>query len=55
MIYRELAEKMHSRKYRAAKMGLFAFYRFNALNNCEKELMTWLKKTSRARFLLGLP
>jgi CRISPR/Cas system-associated exonuclease Cas4 (RecB family) len=50
MIFRDVIEN-----YRAGYMSeitweMFHFIGFNALNECEKALMIWLKKTGKARF-----
>jgi CRISPR/Cas system-associated exonuclease Cas4 (RecB family) len=50
MIYRELAEKCIAGNMPQVKWDYLHFIGFNALNNCEKELMTRLKKSSHARF-----
>jgi hypothetical protein len=50
MIYRELAEKCRTREQLQVKWDRLHFIGFNALNNCEKELMLWLKKSGIASF-----
>ncbi len=50
MIYRELAEKCRTGNLPQPKWDYLHFIGFNALNNCEKELMTHLKKSGHARF-----
>ncbi len=50
MIYRELAEKCMTGTLKQDKWDQIHFIGFNALNNCEKELMRYLKKTGHARF-----
>ena len=50
MIYRELAEKCIAGNLIDLKWDYLHFIGFNALNNCEKALMTWLKKTGHSRF-----
>jgi CRISPR/Cas system-associated exonuclease Cas4 (RecB family) len=50
MIYRELAEKCKTGEPLQIKWDFIHFVGFNALNTCEKEIMTWLKKSGYARF-----
>jgi hypothetical protein len=50
MIYRELAEKCYDRSLPLPEWDNLHFIGFNALNNCEKELMKFLKSTGKARF-----
>ena len=50
MIYRELAEKCIAGKPIQLDWDCLHFIGFNALNNCEKEVMISLKKTGHARF-----
>jgi hypothetical protein len=50
MIYRELAEKCMTGNLPNVKWDYLHFIGFNALNNCEKEMMTYLKKVGLARF-----
>lgn len=50
MIYRELTEKCMKGEFVQSEWDYFHFVGFNALNNCEKELMTSLKKAGQARF-----
>jgi CRISPR/Cas system-associated exonuclease Cas4 (RecB family) len=50
MIYRELAEKCIAGNTVQLNWDCLHFIGFNALNNCEKEVMTWMKKIDQARF-----
>lgn len=50
MIYRELAEKCIEENPLQLDWDCLHFIGFNAVNNCEKEVMSWLKKTGQARF-----
>jgi CRISPR/Cas system-associated exonuclease Cas4 (RecB family) len=50
MIYKELAEKCRHGNLPQSKWSYLHFIGFNALNNCEKELMSILKKSGHARF-----
>jgi hypothetical protein len=50
MIYRELAEICMTGTLNQLKWDHIHFIGFNALNNCEKELMRYLKKSGHARF-----
>ncbi|MGA1978095.1 MAG: PD-(D/E)XK nuclease family protein [Bacteroidales bacterium] len=50
MIYRDVAENHLWEADTVARYRIFHFIGFNALNNCEKALMSGLKKMGRARF-----
>ncbi|MBK9389218.1 MAG: PD-(D/E)XK nuclease family protein [Bacteroidetes bacterium] len=50
MIFRDLAEDTQELFSADIKYDLFHFIGFNALNECEKLVMTRLKKTGKARF-----
>ena len=49
MIFREVADAI-PQKLPVNKWDMFHFVGFNALNNCEKKVMGWLKKEGRTRF-----
>ncbi len=49
MIFRDVAEEVNER-FSDTKWDLFHFVGFNALNNCEMQVMKWLRKEGRARF-----
>jgi len=49
MIFREVADAI-PQKLPGNKWDMFHFVGFNALNNCEKKVMEWLRKEGRARF-----
>jgi hypothetical protein len=50
MIFRELAEDSEKAFTSATHWEMLHFIGFNALNNCEKAIMTSLKKAGKARF-----
>jgi CRISPR/Cas system-associated exonuclease Cas4 (RecB family) len=50
MIYREVAEKCLAGEKLPVKWDLVHFIGFNALNSCEKEVMSYLGKAGHARF-----
>ncbi len=50
MIFRDLAENNGELLSAGVKWDLFHFIGFNALNECEKHIMTRLKKLGKARF-----
>lgn len=50
MIFREIAEKISGNEPPEASWDMLHFIGFNAINNCEKSLMQWLKKQGKARF-----
>ena len=50
MIFRDLAEKTDELILSGIKWDLVHFIGFNALNECEKKIMTRLKKAEKARF-----
>jgi CRISPR/Cas system-associated exonuclease Cas4 (RecB family) len=50
MIYRELAEKCRTGKFPGLKWDYLHFIGFNALNNCEKDVMTHLQKSGNVKF-----
>jgi CRISPR/Cas system-associated exonuclease Cas4 (RecB family) len=50
MIFRDLAENKQEMFSSGAKWDLFHFIGFNALNECEKQIMTRLKNSGKARF-----
>ncbi len=50
MIFRELAEKHDEETVSVTAWSMIHFIGFNALNRCEKEIMTRFKKAGRARF-----
>ena len=50
MIFRALAESSENIPAEDSRFDLFHFVGFNALNACEREIMTRLKKAGKARF-----
>jgi hypothetical protein len=50
MIYRELAEKCMKGTLETARWDQIHFIGFNALNNCEREFMKYMKNAGVARF-----
>jgi hypothetical protein len=50
MIYRDVIENLDKEGKVSASSEMFHFIGFNALNNCEKAIMTRLKKSGKARF-----
>jgi len=50
MIFREIAENTQNYCSGDDRWDMIHFIGFNALNECEKLLMTWYKKAGRARF-----
>ncbi|MDX9811501.1 MAG: hypothetical protein RBU28_03880, partial [Bacteroidales bacterium] len=50
MIFREVAEKTGGNQLLMEDWDMVHFIGFNAINNCERSLMQWLKKQGKARF-----
>ena len=50
MIFRELAENRENAFISNERWDMFHFIGFNALNECEKAIMTYFKKEGKARF-----
>jgi hypothetical protein len=50
MIFREVADNTKSVLASEDRWDMVHFIGFNALNECEKALMTWFKKADKARF-----
>ncbi len=50
MIFREVAEKINGGAMAATDWDMVHFIGFNAINNCESNLMLWLRKQGKARF-----
>ena len=50
MIFRSVAEEQDFRSLKALKQETFHFIGFNALNECEKSVMKFLKESRRAKF-----
>ncbi len=50
MIFRDVAEHLKETDTKRVKWSMLHFAGFNALNNCEKELMKRLKEEGRAKF-----
>ena len=54
MIFRDVVENQDWKTATGCKWDIVHFIGFNALNECEKAIMSGLKKDVRATFLLGL-